>query len=276
MTQEKRTEHAYEMCLIISTKAPVSVEMLPDVSSVEKLVRCDAQVGFWFLLPHKQTHKLPLLWTLIFGRSLAALFLSLKPAEGFLVLVWDHGPPSFHHRPGRQQQTFIKNVSVHFFRSSFLQSREVCQDRLLKNSPTSWCSHLQTSLLLWCFWGDVRRHFSSKHGVYYYTQRVQFGSRLTRLYSPSIPHSCPHVVQQTLNELRRASSSAVESCVASVHPGFLWNNWTCWFQVFLKLFMRAPVQLVSWLSMLICTSFSSRVKSFFPVSFPITTHHLWT
>src|SRR4029434_7297767 len=35
-------------------------------------------------------------------------------------------------------------------------------------------------------WDDVQCHLSSKHGVHYGIQRVQFCSHLTRLYSPSI------------------------------------------------------------------------------------------
>src|SRR4029434_8099543 len=50
-------------------------------------------------------------------------------------------------------------------------------------------------------------------------QKALFWSHLTRLYSPSISQAGPNLVQQTLNELQHAFSSAMESCVVSVHTG---------------------------------------------------------
>lgn len=43
-------------------------------------------------------------------------------------------------------------------------------------------SHLQTSLLVWCFWGDVQSHLTSVNGVYCGIHWVQFWSHLNRLY----------------------------------------------------------------------------------------------
>lgn len=74
---------------------------------------------------------------------------------------------------------------------------------MLKSSSALQCSHLQTSVLEWCFWGDVQCHLSSKHSVYYDIQRVQVW-----LYSDSVSQACPKVLQQTLNELQQAFSSA--------------------------------------------------------------------
>ena len=54
---------------------------------------------------------------------------------------------------------------------------------LQKYNPIPGFSHLQTSLLVCYFWVEVQCHLSSKHGVYYGIQRVQFWSHLTRLYS---------------------------------------------------------------------------------------------
>ena len=88
-----------------------------------------------------------------------------------------------------------------------------------ENSPTPWCANLQTSLLLWCFWGDEQCHLSSKHVVYYGIKRVQFWSHLTRLYSPSIWKACPNIVQPTLNKPQYVFPSAMESCMVSIHTG---------------------------------------------------------
>ena len=106
-----------------------------------------------------------------------------------------------------------------FLQSLFLQWYEVYQYHMLKNSPTPWCSHLQTWLLVWCFGGDVRCHFSSKHVVSYDIRRVQFWSHLTRVCSPRMSWVYPNVVSQTPNELQHASSSKMESCVVCVHGG---------------------------------------------------------
>ena len=72
-----------------------------------------------------------------------------------------------------------------------------------------------------CWYGVFRVmcHLTSKHGLYYGIQRVQFWSHLTRLYSPSTSQACLNAVQQTLNKLQHAFSSAMESCVVSVHSG---------------------------------------------------------
>lgn len=70
---------------------------------------------------------------------------------------------------------------------------------MLKNGPTPWCSHLQNSLLICFFSGEVQCKLTSKHGVYFVSQRVQFGSHLIRLYSPSVSQlDSLSIVQQTL------------------------------------------------------------------------------
>ena len=140
---------------------------------MEKLVVCIAQVWFWPILPHKQSSNLEgsvglfyELWSSVLSIDfqldssqvigwaiLAALFSFSETNWEFpwLFTFLLKCPPSFHlHHPGRWQQIFIKNVSCTFFHSSFLQLCEVCQYRMLKSSPTPWCSHLQTSLLGWC------------------------------------------------------------------------------------------------------------------------------
>ncbi len=72
-------------------------------------------------------------------------------------------PPSFHlHHPGRWQQIFIKNVSVHF-----------------SIHPSFNYMNFASAMM---FWGDVQCHLTS-NGVYYGIQRVQFLSHLTRLFS---------------------------------------------------------------------------------------------
>lgn len=63
----------------------------------------------------------------------------------FGIIVSLKCPPSFPlHHPARWHQIFIKNISV--------QLHEVCWKTALH---TAWRSHLQTSLLFWCFWADV-------------------------------------------------------------------------------------------------------------------------
>lgn len=104
----------------------------------------------------------------------------------------------FHlNHPDRRQQIFIKNVSLHFsIHPSF--SNVSCSSATAQHHdfPTSKF-HLQTSQLVWCFWGDMCCLFSTKHSVYYGIQRVQFLFNLTRLYPPILLQACPNVVQQT-------------------------------------------------------------------------------
>ncbi len=116
---------------------------------------------------------------------------------------------------------FYQEYLGSFFYSSFLQLYEFCQ------------------CYTWKFWGDVQCHLTSKHGVNYGIQRIQFLSHLTRLYSPSISQACLNVVQPTLNELQHAFSSAIESCVVSVHTGH--GGWVHYLSFSLKqLYMLIP------------------------------------
>ena len=197
-----------------------------------------------------------LLWTLIFssflrfsigfksgdwlGHSSSFIFFLWKPIESFLgcvfgIIVLLKCPPSFHlHHPGRWHQIFYLEWLFTFFHSSFLQLYEVCP---VPYSPTPWCSHLQAPLLVWCFGGDVQCHLTSKHGVYYGIQRVNFGLIWPDYILPVISQACLNAVQQTLKELQHCFflqqwSLAGWACIqATAVEGitycFLWNNCTC-------------------------------------------------
>ena len=130
---------------------------------------------------------------------LAALFSFSETNWEFpwLFIVLLKCPPSFHlHHPGRWQQIFIKNVSVHFSIHPSFNCVKFASTVCWKAAP----HHDVPTSKLHC-WDDVQCHLSSKHGVHYGIQRVQICSHLTRLYSPSISQACPNVVLQTLNEL---------------------------------------------------------------------------
>ena len=60
----------------------------------------------------------------------------------------------------------------------------------MKNSLTLWCLYLQTSLLVWSFYGDVQWHLSSKRGVYN-IQRVQSSAQtIFSQYSTGLSKCC--------------------------------------------------------------------------------------
>ncbi len=103
---------------------------------MEKLVAYIAQVWFWPILLHKQSSNLEgsmglfyELWSLVLSIDFL-LDSSLGHSRSFTFFLWNQMSflgcvfgiivslkclPSFHlHHPGRWQQIFIKNVSVHF------------------------------------------------------------------------------------------------------------------------------------------------------------------
>ncbi len=141
----------------------------------------------------------PLLWTLIFSyfHRFSIGFKSgdwLGHSSSFTFFLWNQLRVSLDVCLGSLSRW---NVHPHFIfiilvdGSRFLSriSRYIFPFIL---PSTIW---IFASAIPWCFWGDVQCHLTSKHGVYYGIQRVQFLSHLTRLYSPSISQVCLNVVQ---------------------------------------------------------------------------------
>ena len=229
---------------------------------MERLVTCIAQVWLWPILPHKHAWNpegslgsfyelwalvpsiaFQLDWGQVIGWAiLEALFSFCETNWEFLDCVFGISvllkcPNSFHfHHPGRWQQIFIKNVSVHL-------SVHPSFDDVKSASAVCW-----TALLVWGFSGDMQCLLTSKHGVCYGIQRVQFWS------------ICPDYILPVLQALSNVMlfSSAVESevwwtCVQAMEVEsllivFFQTCCTCWFQVFLWL---SQVVLYSWTTPLI-------------------------
>ncbi len=174
--REKVLNTLTEMYLILRTIAFVGNDSFK-TPPVGETIAYIAQVWFWHILPQSlQTLKVPWAsWTLSFSSFhwFSIGFKSgdwLEHSSSFNFFFWNQlrvslavfgiivlmkCPPLFHlHHPGRWQQIFIKNVSVHF------------------SIHPSFNYMNFASTIPWCFWGDVHCHLTSKHGVYYGIQRV--------------------------------------------------------------------------------------------------------
>lgn len=87
---------------------------------------------------------------------------------------------------------FYQECLSTFFHLSFFHLIEVCQCHMLEYSPKPWCSHLQTSLLVWYFCGDMHCLLTSRHGGCY---------GICPDYYPSISQTYPKLCQYVVEVL---------------------------------------------------------------------------
>lgn len=88
---------------------------------------------------------------------------------GFLITQTQQVKYMLNKSPFFSVNIFLKEHQVDWSTSLCLYIFSIHTSWMLKNSPTPWCSHLQTSLLPWWFWGNL----STNHVVYCSFKRVQ-------------------------------------------------------------------------------------------------------
>lgn len=109
---------------------------------------------------------------------------------------------------------FYQKCLCTFFHLSFFQLIEVCQCHMLEYSPKPWYSHLQTSLLVWYFCGDMHCLLTSRHGGYYGIW-PDYNPSISQTYPKFFCNQCHQYVVQVLHEF------IVYSLCAG---GFVWRH----------------------------------------------------
>ena len=251
---------------------------------MEKLGVYIDQAWFWFVLPHKIVKSSRfLLWTLcdlqlfplIFhldpGQAIgrvAALFSASETSWVFSAvrLGWLSCWNAFHlHHPGRWQHRFLPGMSQCIF--------PFIPPSVLWGLPVQVCwknsrHHVvRTSKLHCCFGvfvGDVHSDVHTSPNMLCIMTSKELSFTLIWPDSPSISQAYPNVVQQILNKLRHALSSAMESCrwvciqaIASHQLGLNQLISICTDKEQDRPLITDWFQLVSWLSTPFCTSLST-------------------